>query len=541
MHTSLKKPKPKKTKKPDTNAVKKTKKKTVTKAKTKAVNGKNFAKLNKLQMNAAKKMLERQQQHDHLAPFIRRVFETVDPGAVYMHAWYIDLIAEYLEAIHYDEITNLAINIPPRFLKSIAVTIAFPAWELGLNPSQQIIGASYSEKLSMKHNVDCRLVVQSNWYHQVFPEVQLAGDQNEKAKFTTTKRGHRIATSVGGTATGEGGNILILDDPINPKKALSDTERAATNDWVDQTWSTRKNNPKRSHEIIVMQRLHVNDTTGHVLGKDPDKWEHLVLPQEATKKTIIIFPRTKRKVTRKKGDLLHPERMGKPEIAGTKKRLGSYGFAGQHQQRPTPLGGGRIKLSWFPRFKSKPLKEDVLQTMFSCDTAQKDTELNDPSAIGVFQKVEAQWYLVHIWKDTVRYPDLKKKVYEMNEFWKPHGVLIEDKSSGESLIQELRQGETGKANIPVIAITPEASKIVRLDTQTPTIEAGILALPDPNELQYEWLQYLEECLAHFPSPSSWDELDMISQFLKYIHQGNSHAYNVIPFSKTSKSHYVGRV
>lgn len=505
------------------------------------------AHVNKLQMYAAKAMLERQQQREHLSHFIKKVFSIVDPGATYMHAWYIDLISEYLEAVHYNEIQNLAINIPPRFLKSMSVTIAWPAWELGHNPSQQIIGASYSEKLSMKHNVDCRLVVQSDWFHQLFPEVQLASDQNEKAKFTTTKRGHRIATSVGGTATGEGGNILILDDPINPKKALSDTERATANDWVDQTWSTRKNNPKRSHEVIVMQRLHVNDTTGHVLGKDPDKWTHLVIPQEAEKKTIVYFPRSKRKITREKGDLLHPERMGKPEIDGVKKRLGSYGFAGQHQQRPTPAGGGRIKLDWFPRFDVKVEREEAEQVMLSFDTAQKEKEINDPSVGGVFFKVSGQWRLVHLWKDTVRYPELKKKVLEMDKTWKPHGVLIEDKSSGSSLIQELRDGVPDPDNpakiitVPVIAIEPETSKILRLDAQTPTLEAGVLALPDPNKLHYAWLTYLEECLGHFPSPNSWDELDMISQFLKYIREDNSIVHTVLPFSATSKSNFVGRM
>jgi len=509
---------------------------------------KNFAKINSLQMSAAKKMLERQQQHDHLSHFIKRVFETVDPGATYMHAWYIDLIAEHLEAVWFDEIENLCINMPPRFLKSIATTIAFPAWGMGHNPSEQFIAASYSEKLSMKHSVDCRLVVQSDWYRQVFPEVQLASDQNEKAKFTTTKRGHRIATSVGGTATGEGGNILILDDPINPKKALSDTERATANDWVDQTWSTRKNNPKKSHEIIVMQRLHVNDTTGHVLDKDPDKWTHLVIPQESEKKTVVYFPRSKRKITRKKSDLLHPERMGRVEVDGIKKRLGSYGYAGQHQQRPTPKGGGRIQLEWFPRFVVKVDRNDpsVEQVMMSFDTAQKEKEINDPSVGGVFFKIEGQWRLVHIWKDTVRYPDLKKKVIEMDKFWKPQGVLIEDKSSGESLIQELSDGvldeKTGKiTKVPVIAIQPEASKILRLDAQTPTLEAGVLALPDPNKLHYTWLSYLEECLGHFPAPNSWDELDMMSQFLKYIRDDDDAALTVVPFSATSKSHYVGRM
>jgi len=529
------------------NTIPTSSKKTSKKTRIKAVNtGPQAAKLNRLQMYAAQKMQERRQWREHLGPFIKKTFTTVDPGADFMDAWYIDLIAEYLEAVYYDEIINLVINMPPRFLKSISVTIGFPAWGLGQNPSLQILAASYSEKLSMKHNVDTRLVVKSDWYQQTFPEVMLAGDQNEKAKFQTTKRGHRIATSVGGTATGEGGNILILDDPINPKKALSDTERATANDWVDQTWSTRKNNPKKSHEIIVMQRLHVNDTTGHVLGKDPDKWKHLVLPQEAEKRTIVIFPRSKKKIIRRAKDLLHPERMGVTEVDAIKKRLGTYGFAGQHQQRPTPLGGGRIKLEWLPRYKKKPRREEATRCLLSFDTAQKEKEINDPSVGGVFFEVSNQWMLVHLWKDNVQYPVLKEKVVQMVKEWNPDGVLIEDKSSGESLIQELKSLTVEdrvrlqiNRNIPIIPIQPETSKILRLDAQTPSLEAGVLALPDSNEVSVPWLSYLEECLAHFPSPTSWDELDMISQFLKYIREDGSIPL-ALPFSATGKSSFAGR-
>ena len=137
-----------------------------------------------------------------LSSFIQKTFTTVDPGATYLHNWHIDLMAEYLEACTGREITRLIINIPPRYMKSIAVSVAWPAWVIGHEPSSKFLCASYSEKLSLKHSVDCRLVLQSPWYRQLFPQVKLTGDQNEKSKFVTTRRGHRIATSTGGTATG---------------------------------------------------------------------------------------------------------------------------------------------------------------------------------------------------------------------------------------------------------------------------------------------------------------------------------------------------
>ncbi len=148
--------------------------------------------------------------------FIGKTLATCDPAAEYLPNWHIDLIAEYLEAARKSEITRLIINMPPRSLKSICVSVAWPAWLLGNNPSSRIIAASYAQSLAVKHSIDARMVIGSDWYKRIFPDVHLARDQNEKSKFMTTKRGFRMAASVGGAITGEGGNYLIIDDPINP-------------------------------------------------------------------------------------------------------------------------------------------------------------------------------------------------------------------------------------------------------------------------------------------------------------------------------------
>lgn len=456
---------------------------------------------------AAQILLERRHMRKNLSPFIKKTFATVDPGATYKHNWHIDLISEYLEACWNREIMQLIINIEPRSMKSICASVAFPAWILGQDPSEQILCSSYADKLSMKHSVDTRLIIESAWYKSIFPDVQLARDQNEKSKFQTTKRGHRIATSVGGTATGEGGNFLITDDPMNPKKAHSDTERETTNDWFDQTWSTRKNDPKSSVELIVMQRLNVDDTTGHALAEGG--WEHLIIPHEAEGKTIVIFP-SGREVIRKDKELLHPDRLGKEETAKIKTRLGTYGYEGQYQQRPAPMGGGRVKLAWFPRYRELPKVFDEI--VLSADTAQKAKEINDPSVIQVYGKKHEQWYLVHQWKKQVTYPDLKSMAMAMCSEWKPDAFLIEDKSSGSSLIQELQLLK----KYPVIAIEPESDKVTRFDTQTPSIENGILSLPDAAYTDNDWLASITSNLLNFPNPNAWDELDAMSQFLKWL-------------------------
>jgi len=441
--------------------------------------------------------------------FVARVFQTVDPVSVYQHNWHIDLISEYLMACHSRDIRRLIINMPPRMMKSISVSVAFPAWVLGTDPAEQIMCASYSANLSQKHSIDCRTVLESPWYKGVFPGVQLAKDQNAKNKFMTTARGHRIATSVGGSATGEGGNFLIADDPMNPLEAASDAERTTANEWFDQTWSTRRNDPKTSVEIVVMQRLHVNDTTGHALAEGG--WEHLIIPHEAENKTTVVFP-SGREVLREKGELLHPERIDEQEAANIQRRLGSYGYAGQYQQRPAPMGGGRVKLAWFPRYRELPKLEEIV---LSADTAQKPKEINDPSVIQVYGRKGAEWYMVDQWKDQVTYPDLKARMYAMTNQWTPNAILIEDKSSGSSLIQELRADK--QRRLPVIAIEPEADKVTRFDTQTPSIENGILWLPDEATFpQHRWMNSLTLNLSEFPNPQAWDELDAMSQFLKWL-------------------------
>ena len=437
-----------------------------------------------------------------LSHFIRRAFSIVDPGTDYQHNWHVDLIAEYLEAVHRREILRLIINVPPGYLKSIAVNVAWPAWELGQNPSERIVSASYSDRLSVKHSVDCRLIVQSPWYQRLFPHVQLTGDQNEKTKFVTTSRGQRLATSVGGTATGDGGRILIVDDPINPRQAASETERENANTWFDQTFVSRLRDKKKGAIVVIMQRLHERDLTGHLLAKGG--WTHLCLPAVAEQRTVLDFGRVKR--TREEGELLHAEREGQKEIDRVKVELGSYGFAAQYQQRPAPAKDGIIQPAWFRRYRVRLEQYD--QIIQSWDTAYKAAQHNDPSVCTTWGVTDTGYHLLDVWCERVEYPALKRAVQSQALKWEPSAILIEDKASGQSLLQDLRT----EARLPLIAVTPEADKETRARAQSAQMEAGLVWLPEAAP----WLLDYEQELMLFPNATHDDRVDSTTQFLKWI-------------------------
>lgn len=284
-----------------------------------------------------------------LSSFIHKTFNTVNPGAKYSHNWHIDLIAEYLKSVFDGSTKRLIINIPPRSLKSVCVSVAFPAWVLGKRPNSRVIVASYSDILSLKHSTDCRLVVSSRWFQDLFPNFQLAEGQNEKHKFATTQNGYRFATSVGGSLTGEGGDILIIDDPHNPQQVMSEKYRTKTLEWFSNTFVSRLNDKKNGAIIIVMQRLHPNDLVGYLLNKKDNDWSVLNIPAIAEKDTHYLIGSFEK--FRLKGDILHPAREGLNEIEQIRKDMGSYIFSAQYQQKPVVEKGNIIRVEWIKRFK----------------------------------------------------------------------------------------------------------------------------------------------------------------------------------------------
>jgi len=454
-----------------------------------------------------------------LYTFTERAFRELNPKVPFLHNWHNELIAAKLDACRRGEITRLVINVPPRSLKSHSASVAFPALLLGHNPSTQIICASYGQDLANKHSLDCRTVISSLWYQGLFP-ARLSQQKQSVQEFQTTQNGFRMATSVGGVLTGRGADFIIIDDPLKPDEALSETQRTAVNEWFDHTLYSRLNNKQTGCIIIIMQRLHEDDLVGHVL--EQEDWDLIRLPAvaEEDETHIISTPYCTKTVRRQIGEALHPERESLSLLKHLRQTLGEYNFAGQYQQQPSPLGGGLVKTEWFRTYfpEQLPAKFDLI--LQSWDTANKSTELSDYSVCTTWGRKGKRVYLLDVYRARLDYPNLKRAVWSLSQKYEAGNILIEDKSSGTPLIQELSQdGIYG-----VTRYEPKMDKIMRLHSVTSMIENGHVYIPT----EAEWLpEYLHE-LTTFPNSKHDDQTDSTSQALDWVKQ-QTHRYPLIEY------------
>ena len=473
----------------------------------------------------------RRAAEDSLYEFVKQAWDTVEPGIPFIPSWHIEQICKHLEAVSRGDIKRLLINIPPRHSKSTIVSVMWPMWEWIRSPEQKFLAASYSGTLSIRDNLKARRLIQSPWYQERWGGVlALSGDQNAKQRFENSKTGYRIATSVGGTATGEGGSRLILDDPHGAQDAQSEAMRESALSWFDQVWSTRLNNPKTDAMVVVMQRLHEKDVSGHIL-KDLTGWEHICIPAEwdgvARKTKLGTYD--PRKV---EGELICPERFGPKEIESLKVSLGAYGSAGQLQQRPAPAGGGILKTDFFRIWPASRPVPDLYWVGQSLDTAFTEKTTGDPTAFtcwGIFEhEKRRQVLLLDCWSENLAYPQLKQRVIDewgaryggekdnvMKPSRKPDVLLIENKGSGQSLIQDLRQ-----SNIPVVPYNPgKADKVARAHMVAALLESGcvwILESAKNKGRPRTWVEPFLKQLEQFPAGEHDDYVDTFTQMMIYL-------------------------
>lgn len=451
-----------------------------------------------------------------LRTFIRQAWPILEPATEFIGGWHIDCIAEHLEAITAGELQFLIVNIPPRYMKSLTVTVMWPVWEWGPRnlPWMRYLFNSYSGELSTKHSVDRRTLIESEWYQDLWGDrFKLTTDNNRKTEFENNLRGIMQTTSTGSSATGKGGQRLIIDDPVNPKQALSDTKRNEANTHFDQTLFTRLNDKRKDAIVVIMQRLHQGDLTGHLLAEKAEMgWTILKLPALAPKPTVISFPRSNRIIARAPDDVLWPDKEPRAVLDTTKLALGSYAWAGQYQQEPAPAEGGYIKRAWWKRCSREQLPAYPWdQLIVSTDAAFKDVVTGSKVAIQVWMSKGPNRYLLDRETRHMGFTDTIHTILKLRDRWdRPEhpvtATIIEDKANGPAIIEQLKKDVPG-----VIAIEPDGSKPARAMSVGPTVESGNVYIIDE-----PWGSEIIDYWAMVPVCNEWDDVDAASQALRYL-------------------------
>jgi predicted phage terminase large subunit-like protein len=446
-----------------------------------------------------------------LYAFIERCFYELNPAATFMENWHLQVLAAALDACRHGKTKRLIATQPPRSLKSLSASVAFVAFLLGHDPTTQIICASYAQELSHKHALDCRTIMTSHWYQNLFPRTRLSPERSAVQEFMTTQQGFRLSTSVGGVLTGRGADFIVIDDPLKPDEALSETQRKAANDWFDHTLYSRLNDKRNGRIIVVMQRLHQDDLVGHLLGME-EQWKVIRFPAiaEEDESYVIETPYGMRRFERRAGEALHPQREPLEILKHIREAQGEYNFAGQYLQSPAPLGGGMVKLDWFKTYVPADLPEQFETVLQSWDTASKPGELSDYTACTTWGLQKNNIYLLAVYRKRVGYPELKRAVHEQAAAFNPNTILIEDRASGTQLIQEL----VGDGMHAIQGYDASMDKIMRMHSVTSTIENGFVHLPE----KAAWLGEYQLELASFPKSKFDDQVDSTSQALDWFKQ-----------------------
>lgn len=440
--------------------------------------------------------------------FLRRCMNTVNPDREFLPNWHIEAIAYQLDCIMRGETNRLIINLPPRYLKSIMVTVALPAFILGHDPSRRIITISYSNELSTKHANDFRAIVESPWYQRAFPKMRILRSSDDKV--TTTKKGFRRSTSVLGALTGFGGDLIIIDDPQKPLDALSEPKRTALNHWSTNTLLSRLDNKRKGAIIVVMQRVHTDDLSGYLTSGSKGTWKVLKLPAIAEVSEKIQVGRD-RFYLREAGEALHPQLEPVAVLEELREQMGTADFSAQYQQEPTPPEGNMIKAQWLLYYDEVPPRTWRDKVIQSWDTASKTGVQNDYSACTTWLVKDGHYYLLDVVRERLDYPQLKAAAISQAVKHKPSVVLIEDVSAGTALAQELRKSFSFQ--YAVQPVKPENDKFGRLYVNQAKFEAGLVHFRQGAP----YLPMLQSELFGFPYSKTDDIVDSISQALSYKH------------------------
>jgi predicted phage terminase large subunit-like protein len=457
-----------------------------------------------------------------LAEFVKQSWHVFEPETPLKWSWVLDAICQHVQALLEDRlirdgrvIRNLVINVPPGTSKSTITSVCLPAWMWTRNPSWRGLFASGNDDVALRDSVKCRLLLDSSWYQKAFrPAWRFTRDQNAKGHYVNTKTGFRQAISAGAIIVGQRADDIFVDDPNSTTGGEADRNRVK--DWWDNAMWSRLNDLSTGHRVVIQQRVHEEDLTGHVEGKDPDDWAFLVIRMEyevPTEKDPGPAPTPglnwvdPRQI---EGELMFPERFPAQAVAAQKKVLGTAGTAGQLLQRPAPKDGLILKAGYV-RFYKTGSEPEFSMRFLSADTAFSKEKTADYSVIGAAGQCTIPGFmglwLTDLWREQASFPELKIQAKLMAAKHRPDAFLVEDKASGQSLIQEL-QNDTA---LPVVKVKVDTDKTSRTIACAPTWEAGRIWLPE----DAPWTaDFLAELYA-FPQGKHDDQVDMLTQLIKH--------------------------
>ena len=445
-------------------------------------------------------------RRQHFPAFLTKAFETLHPGEAPLDMqWYLKAMCHALAEVHGGRDKRLVITVPPRHLKSVTASVAFVAWVLGHDPKTKIMVASYSQDLARHHSKQTRMIMESGWYRRDFPRTRISDRGNRALELETTAGGVRKAVSVGGSITGFGADIIIVDDCMKADEARSPTVRQELRNWYDSTLLSRLNNKAKGRIISIQQRLHEDDLPAYMFDKG---YRHLNLPAIAEKEEAISIARD-RVYLRRVGDLLNPAREDHATLAQLRRDLGPNVFSAQYQQEPVTAEGNMIRLEWFGAYEEVPERHKFLKVVQSWDTGMTSAPTSDYSVCTTwgFSRETYKWYLLDVFRKRLDYPDLYRAVLELNRRYRADRVIIEKAGSGHALVQELRA--TNKLR-PMV-VSPVVSKEERFNGCLAEVEAGHFLLP----AQAPWLDDFRNELRAFPHGKHDDQADSFSQFVKH--------------------------
>lgn len=435
-----------------------------------------------------------------LYEFFKKAVLVLEPTTNWVFNWHIKFLCDVLQEDAFrvqqglPRVSDRIINIPFRSAKSLIFSVIFPAWVWGWFPEAKILTLSYAESLAIKQSYLSKILINSSWYKEYFPEVQLMRDDSGKGHYRNVFGGFRAALGLVGAVTGDGGDFLIIDDPNKPNESKKQLSNANTT--FDEVIFNRLNDPEVGQRYVIQQRINENDLSGHLIKKENSEWDVIRIPAELDSEVQPM-----ELILNYKNGLFWDGRFGRVILKSYKGALGSRGYNSQLNQKTSTGGGNLLKRKWFKRtdYDDKTMK-DLKWDLF-LDSAYTSKQDNDPSAIMICAKWNNDLLIKKVITGHWEFPTLIKKIIEVCKQYGINRIYIEPKASGKSVVQQLRN--ISRLNVVELE-APDVDKETRVNAVSPTIEGERVWLLDGS-----WIESFLEEVCTFPLATHDDQVDVL--------------------------------